>query len=441
MEALLARQVPAGGRLRMSQAAHAVLHDHHRPVDDDAEVQGAEAHQVGADLVADHAGEGEQHGQRNHRCRDQGRSDVAEEQEQHRDHQRRALDQVLLDGGNRLVDQNRAVVHRLRDHAGGQRPVDFVQALVHRLRHRAAVLAQQHEDGAQHHFAAVLGGGTGAQLFANLYLGHIADAHRHPIGRADDDVGDVCYRRHLAWRANQILLAAPLDIAGADIAVVALQRLHHVGQAQAMGHQLVRRGCHLVFLGKAADGVDLGHTGHIAQLRLDDPVLNLAQIGRGVGRAVGLQRTGLALHRPHIDFTQARRDRPQRGGQAAGQLGAGLLHALVHQLAREVDIGAVLEHHGHLRQAVARQRARLLQIRQAGHRRLNRKGDTLLGLQRRVAGCVGVDLDLHIGDVGHGVDRQTLIAEDAQGSHAQHTQQHQPALRDGKADDFFKHGW
>jgi hypothetical protein len=36
-------------------AADAVLHDHHRAVDDDAEVQRPQAHQVGADLVADHA--------------------------------------------------------------------------------------------------------------------------------------------------------------------------------------------------------------------------------------------------------------------------------------------------------------------------------------------------------------------------------------------------
>ena len=45
----------------MGQTADGVFDNHHRAVDDDAEVQRAEAHQVGADLVGEHAGEGEQH--------------------------------------------------------------------------------------------------------------------------------------------------------------------------------------------------------------------------------------------------------------------------------------------------------------------------------------------------------------------------------------------
>jgi hypothetical protein len=78
-------------------------------------------------------------------------------------------------------------------------------------------------------------------------------------------------------------------------------------------------------------------------------------------------------------------------GPIAGVIPAGSLRAppaaLVDQLAREVDVGAVLEDHGDLRQAVARQRARLLQARQAGHHVLEREGDALLGFQRRIAGA------------------------------------------------------
>jgi hypothetical protein len=95
MKTLGARERPAVLGLRMREAPHAVLHDHHRPVDDDAEVQRAQAHEVGADLLVHHAGEGEQHRQRNHQRGDQRRADVAQEQEQDRDDQQRAFEQVL----------------------------------------------------------------------------------------------------------------------------------------------------------------------------------------------------------------------------------------------------------------------------------------------------------------------------------------------------------
>ena len=123
--------------LRMRESAHAVLHDHHRAVDDDAEVQRAQAHQVRADLlVVHHAGEGEQHRQRNDQRGDQGRADVAEEQEQHGDDQHRAFEQVLLDGGDGLVDQHRPVVDGDCLDAWRQRAVDLYHLLVHRLRDR-----------------------------------------------------------------------------------------------------------------------------------------------------------------------------------------------------------------------------------------------------------------------------------------------------------------
>jgi hypothetical protein len=113
--------------LCMGKPPHAVLHDHHGAVDDDAEVQRPQAHQVGADPVRHHAGEGEQHRQRDHQGGDDRRADVAEEQEQDCDHQQGALDQVLLDRVDGLVDQDGAVIDRLRHHAGWQGAVDLVK--------------------------------------------------------------------------------------------------------------------------------------------------------------------------------------------------------------------------------------------------------------------------------------------------------------------------
>ncbi|MNJ61103.1 hypothetical protein D3C77_568740 [compost metagenome] len=63
--------------LGLGEAADRVFNDYHRAVNDDAEVQCAKAHQVGADFVGIHARERKQHRQRNHHGGDQGCTDVA----------------------------------------------------------------------------------------------------------------------------------------------------------------------------------------------------------------------------------------------------------------------------------------------------------------------------------------------------------------------------
>ena len=423
----------------MRQAAHAVLHDHHRAVHDDAEVERTQTHEIGAHALAHHAGEGEEHGERNHHRGDQGRTDVAQKQEQHRHHEQRALGQVLLHRVDGAVHQQGAVVDRLGRHARGQALGDFLHAQVHRARDDSAVLADQHEHGAEHDFFTVLGGRPGAQLLPHEHFGHVAHAQRHALARGHHDVGDVGQAQHPPGRADQRLLTAALDVAGADAGVVALERDHHVVEREAVRHELGGVGRDLEILRVAADGVDLGDAGHGAQLRLDDPVLDFAQVGRRVGRAVGLLGAGLGAHRPHVDLAQAGGNGPQGRGDARRQALGGLLHALVDELAREVDVGAFLEDHRHLRQAVARDRARLLQPRQPGHRRLHRVGDALLDLERRVAGRGGVDLHLHVGDVGHRVDGQAQGVVGAERGHAEHRQHHEPAMVDRKTNQFVEH--
>jgi len=284
--------------LRMGQTAQGVFDDHHRTVDDDAEVQRAETHQVGADLVAEHAGEGEQHRQRNHHCGNQRGADVAEEQEQNRDHQNRAFDEVLFHRGDGLVDQVRAVVHRHGDHALRQGFIDLFELAGDRLRHGATVLADQHEHRAEHHFTAVFSSRATAQFAADFHGGNVLHPDRRAVDVGHDDVGDVFGARHLPRRTDQQLLAAALDVTGADVGVVALQRRDQIGEREFVRSEAfwVRR--NLIFLGETTDGVDLGDTRHVAQLRLDDPVLNHPQIGRCVGRAVILQRALLRFHCP-----------------------------------------------------------------------------------------------------------------------------------------------
>ncbi|MNJ21356.1 hypothetical protein D3C77_157060 [compost metagenome] len=439
MKALGAGQQATMMLLRVGQAANGVLDDHYRSIDDDAEVQGAEAHQVGADLVAEHTGEGEQHRQRNDHGSDQRRADVAEEQKQNDDHQDRAFDEVLLHRGDGLVDQVGAVVHRHRADASGQRAVDLHQLLRHRLGHRAAVLADQHEHRAQHHFAAVLGCRAAAQFTPDTDFGDVAHTDRRAVDVGQDDIGDVIDAGQLPRCANQQLLAATLDVAGTDVGVVALKCGEQVAQGQLIGRQPFGVWRNLILLGETTDGVDLRHPTHIAQLRLDDPVLDLAQVGRRVGAAIGLARIVGSFDGPQEDLAKAGRDRAHGRFNAFRQLFTRLLQALVDQLPGEEQVGALLEDHRHLRQPRTRQRTGLFQPRQAGHRGFDGEGDALLGFQRRKARGLGVDLHLDVGDVRHGIDRQLLIAGNPQTGHQQHCQQHHQALLDGKLYEAFEH--
>ena len=110
--------------LGLGQTANAVLDHDDRTIDDQAEVECTQAHQVGRDAGAHHAGDRGQHGQRDDRSGNQGGPHITQQQEQDHDHQQRTLQQVLLDGGNGLVDQRGPVIQRLDVDALGQRAVD-----------------------------------------------------------------------------------------------------------------------------------------------------------------------------------------------------------------------------------------------------------------------------------------------------------------------------
>ena len=82
----------------LAEHQQGILDHHDRAVDQKAEVQRAQAHEVSADAKAVHADDREQEADRDHQGGDRSRTDVAEQQEQHHDYQQSAFDQVLGDG-------------------------------------------------------------------------------------------------------------------------------------------------------------------------------------------------------------------------------------------------------------------------------------------------------------------------------------------------------
>jgi hypothetical protein len=79
---------------------------------------------------------------------------------------------------------------------------------------------------------------------------------------------------------------------------------------------------------------------------------------------------------------------------------------LIDLLTREENVGPVREHGRDLREAVARERARVFEAGNAGQRGLDAEGDLLFDFERRQRRCPRVDLNLVVGDIRHRVDRE-----------------------------------
>ncbi len=254
-----------------------------------------------------------------------------------------------------------------------------------------------------------------------------------------------------------------LDEAGAGAEVVALERGQHVVEAQAVRREQLDVGDHVVLLHVAAVHVDLGDARDALQLRPDDPILDGAEIARevaiapqqltfgraiaaiglparfaGAGRGVHPARMGV-LDRPHHDLPEAGRDRPHGRARAGGKPIVGRRQAFRDLLAREIDVDAIGEDRRHLREAVARERPRVLQTRNPGERGFDRERHLLLDLDRAECGRRRVDLHLAIGDVGHGVDRQVAEGNHAERGDGRDQRHDRGAMANGKPENAFEH--
>ena len=109
---VIATQRPTHELLSVRQPAYAVLDDHHRAVNDDPEIQRAQTHEIGADLILDHAGESNQHCQWNDGGGNDRGTQIAQKDKQHdddehgEDDRERALDEGVEDD---LVHVGRAL--------------------------------------------------------------------------------------------------------------------------------------------------------------------------------------------------------------------------------------------------------------------------------------------------------------------------------------------
>ena len=190
---------------------------------------------------------------------------------------------------------------------------------------------------------------------------------------------------------------------------------------------------------ESTDSVDLDHAGYVSQLRFDDPILNGAEISRGVRLPVRFARIWRRFDSEQVDLAETGCDWSHRRLNPRRELVLDLLNPFVDQLSGEVDVSSILEDDSDLAQAVSGQRSGAVEMWKPPHRRLDRKRNTLLDFQRRVARCATVDLNLHVGDIRDSIDWQPGEIPGAKHSHGQNADHHQPTLADSEGKDSINH--
>jgi len=207
------RREDVRARVGARQTLEAVLDDDHRAVDDEAEVHGAEAHEIHAGSRPRHADRREQHGERDRQRGDDRGTEVAEQREQHDDDEERAFGEIRADGIDGRVDEPRAIEDGLRADVDGKRARDRGHLAIDGVSYRATVGAEQHHRGADHDLLAVLGGASSAKLTADLDGRDVAYSDRYAATLGDGNLGDLGLVAYPSVGANREGLAIVLDVA------------------------------------------------------------------------------------------------------------------------------------------------------------------------------------------------------------------------------------
>ena len=346
---------------------------------------------------------------------------MPEEQRAHQRDQQQFLDQLAAQIVDRALDQARTVVDRHDLDARRQRGLDGGQSLLDGIDHRLGVFAVAHDDDAAHGLAlAIELGDAIARRRPEAQLGDIAQQDGLAVAQ---DAGGHCAQRvqgtDIADAAHHVLALGHLQAGAAGLAVGAADGRDQLVETDAVGLQTARIDHGFVLADKATDAGDFGHARHALQLEAQAPVLQRAQF-REVVRVAAVDQRVL------VDPTHAGGVRAELRFDAFGQLGAHLREVLQHARACPVQIGAVLEQHIDEGIAVHRKAAHGLGPGHGQHARGDRIGDLVFDDLRRLPGVGRADDDLHIGQVGNGIERQ-LPHRDQTGDGEQNRDRQYPA--------------
>ena len=420
------------------QVGENTLDDHDRAVHDDAEVDGAETHQVGRDPEYAHEDEGKEHRERDDRRHDQTRADVAQEDDQYDEDDDRTLDQIADHGRYVAVYELRAVQVGTDGDPFGQHLLDLCHAALQLPGYHVGVCPLEHHGDAAHAFAlAVARHGAEAFCRAEFHRSDVAHVDRYAAAVGHDDVPDVVERRDHAFGADVVGAVHLFDVAAAGVLVVAAQRLEDVADGDVERIERIGIDRHLVLFEVAAEAVDLDDSRDARQLALDDPVLDRTQF-HGV---IPLFVTRGNVERVLVDLAQSRGDGHHFGGSQLGRdLSGHGLDLFVDQLPCIEYGNALLEDDRNDRQSETGYGADLLDVHDVAHRHLDGEGDELFDLLGGERRRYGDDLYLVVGDIRYGVHRKSQHRIDSSCQQEERGQSDEEFFRYRKADYVLKHG-
>ena len=269
-------------------------------------------------------------------------------------------------------------------------------------------------------FLAVERDNAPAKRLAEFHERHVLDIDRAAAMALQNDSLDIFDRLDLPEASHHQLFRASLDQAGAHVLIVLADGLDNLIDGQVVFEKVLRHHAHLVLANVAALAEHLGDARDGLEVPFDDPVLERSQLGGAVAGSVDVVSQNFAHPADDRSLLNS-----VRQVDALRDAVFGHLEPLVHLLVREVDIHVVLEIDVYGGQAVAGQRAYLLNARDAHHGYLDRTGDKLL----HFLGCdaFGLREDLHeVGaDIRKGVNGQVHKRINACPAHTNEQQKHQ----------------
>src|SRR5271156_3211543 len=216
-----------------------------------------------------------------------------------------------------------------------------------------------------------------------------------------DDGGllDIFDTAEQAHRANIDLLQAGFDETASRVGVVARQLLFYLGDAQAVGDELVRVHLHLILAGDAAEAGDVHDVGHGLKLLFERPVFDgfqLHQVVAGIGAS---ERVPKNLPNGAPVRAQLRLHILRQGG---------LRQPLERLVAGPVVRGLIVENKHHAGKPEQRDGAEMLEMRNSVHLNFNGDGDLLFDFFGGATGPLGDDLDVVVRHVRIGFDGEVV---------------------------------
>ena len=220
----------------------------------------------------------------------------------------------------------------------------------------------------------------------------------------------------------------------AHLLVVGAERLDQVAEGKPEGGELAGIDQHLELLFETAPGGDVVDARRRAQQQPHRPILHRAQIR---GRRAALRR----IERVPEHLAEAGGVGAKLGFAVARRNALlGFRQLLARQPPREIDVDIVLEINRDVGEPEQRDRADLLDARQARHGRLDRCGQQRLDILGGKAGTFRVDVDLNGRDVGKRVDRHQLKGAHAEDDDKDEGDQDEHLVAQRQIDECGQHG-